>query len=283
MTPQKYCRNKTGGSGSSLYYSFLFLPPPQREATTALYAFYRETAEIIDECRDPGVAQIKLAWWRQEIERMFAGLPNHPISRSLFPAIGDRGLCQDDLLTVIDGIQVDLATTHYPTLDVLIEHCHRTGSIIGLMTAAILGYSDPGTRGYARNLGMALQLADILTAVGKDARHNRVYLPQEDLQRFHVNTDDILHGRENDNFRALMAFETERVLEYIDTALQHLPDTDRSRQLPGLILAAIYVETLKAIRDGGYRVLTQTTALTPLTKLWIAWRIRWREKRRTNH
>jgi len=280
MTPQKYCLEKTGGSGSSLYYSLLFLPSLKRESITALHAFYREIAEVKDNCRDPGVGQAKLEWWRREIEHMFSGVASHPVTRGLAPVLSEHGLIQDDFQSIIDAIQADLMTTRYRTFEALIEYCNQTGALIGCMTATILGFSDPETRDCARDLGLARQLCDIVCNVGNDARHNRIYLPLEDLQHFHLGGEDILHGYEGESFRALMAFETERVLALYRQALDRLPPADRAKQLPGLILAAIQRTTLEVLREDGYRVLKRRVDLTPLRKLWIAWNIRRRERHR---
>jgi len=254
--------------------------PEKRAAITALYAFCREVDDIADECRDVAVARAKLDWWRGEIEAAFRGNASHPVSLALARPIADYRLPLEHFLDVIVGMEMDLTAVRYATFDDLRLYCHRVASVVGLLSAAIFGYTQPATRKFAEDLGVAFQLTNIIRDVGEDARRDRIYLPQEDLRRFGMTTADILNGSESENFRNLMAFETERAFSYYNRAMQSLPDADRSRQLPSLIMAAIYQATLAAIRDNGFRVLDRKTILTPMRKLWIAWKTRRRELRR---
>src|SRR5216684_1405915 len=279
MTPQEYCQDKTGGSGSSFYYSFLFLDPARRAAITALYAFCREVDDVVDECSDAGLARIKLEWWRREIHNTFHGNPDHPVCKALAPAIQSYHLPESQFMKIIDGMEMDLTHARYATFEELHIYCHHVASVVGLLSTAIFGYTEGKTLDFAQSLGIAFQLTNIIRDVGEDARRNRIYLPVEDLQRFQVSAGDILQGKETENFYALMAFETERALEFYHKARQQLPDADRLRQMPSLVMAAIYLALLQEIRADGYHVLKQKIALPPLRKLWIAWRTRFKEKR----
>ncbi len=280
MTPDEYCQQKIGAAGSSFYYSFLFLPQEKRRAITALYAFCREVDDVVDECHDPDLARIKLAWWRNELENSFRGQSSHPVTRALMPVIRNYQLQQEQFLEIIDGMEMDTDPAPYASFEELRVYCHRVASVVGLMSATIFGYSSPRTLDFARNLGLALQLTNIIRDIGEDARRNRIYLPQDDLQRFRVDAADILHTRDNTAFHALMEFEAQRAYEYYDLAMEHLDDSDRWRQTPSLIMAAIYRSTLDEIRSSAYPVLTHRVALTPLRKLWVAWKTRRREARR---
>ncbi|GMR18577.1 MAG: presqualene diphosphate synthase HpnD [Gammaproteobacteria bacterium] len=279
MTPDSYCQDKTGGSGSSFYYSFMFLPKQRRQAITALYAFCREVDDVVDECAEPDIAKIKLAWWRQEIENLYKRTPEHPVSRALVPAIEQYNLKQEHFHEIIDGMEMDLHKNRYRDFDDLHLYCYRAASVVGLLAASIFGYKDEATIEYARKLGLAFQLTNIIRDVGEDARRNRIYIPADELARFNVNEADILQGIESDNFVALMQFQADRATRYYNEALSRLPDDDRKQQLPGLIMAAIYFAVLNEIEKDGYHVLKQKISLTPLRKLWIAWRTLWREKR----
>ncbi|MCC6196256.1 MAG: presqualene diphosphate synthase HpnD [Burkholderiales bacterium] len=271
MTPEAYCQQKAAQSGSSFYYSFLFLPPPRRRAITALYAFCREVDDVVDEVHDASVAQAKLAWWRQEIARTFAGTPQHPVAQALVPVVREFALPEAHFQTVIDGMAMDLAQNRYLDFAALELYCHRVAGVVGLLSAEIFGYSDAATRGYARDLGVAFQLTNICRDVGEDARRDRIYLPQEDLARFGVSVSSLLHGEYSDAFRALMRFEVERTEQWYGRALGQLPPADRAAQRPGLIMAAIYRTLLCEIARDGFMVLDRRTSLTPLRKLWIAW------------
>ena len=272
MTPDEYCRQKAAASGSSFYYSFLFLPAERRRAITALYAFCREVDDVVDEGMDPQVAAAKLAWWRAEVANLFAGRPQHPVTRALEPHRDKYGLSAAHLNEIIDGMEMDLQQSRYLDWAGLEAYCYRVASVVGLLAAGIFGYRDARTLDYAKHLGIAFQLTNIIRDVGEDARKNRVYLPVEDLRRYGVPAADILQARETPAFRELMQFEAERARAYYAAAMSALPPADRRAQRPGLIMAAIYRALLEEIQRDGFRVLTQRTSLTPLRKFWIAWR-----------
>jgi len=272
MTPEEYCQQKAASSGSSFYYSFMFLPPNRRRAITALYAFCREVDDVVDECQDLQVAATKLAWWRQEVAKLYAGTPEHPVTQALVPVIGEFAVPQEQLLEIIDGMEMDLQQSRYLDFKALSLYCYRVASVVGLLAAEIFGYQDRRTLKYAHDLGMAFQLTNIIRDVGEDARRGRVYLPMDELKRFEVPVADILNSRHSDNFRKLMEFQIERAEQYYAQAMNALPTIDRKTQRPGLVMAAIYRTLLEEIRNDGCLVLNQRTSLTPIRKLWIAWR-----------
>jgi len=272
MTPDEYCQQKAAQSGSSFYYSFLFLPPPRRRAITALYAFCREVDDVVDEIPDPVVARTKLAWWRQEIARTFDGMPQHPVAQALVPVVRDFELPAAHFQTIIDGMAMDLEQARYLDFPALELYCHRVAGVVGLMSAEIFGHQDPQTRGYARDLGIAFQLTNICRDVGEDARRGRIYLPQDDLDRFGVAPSSLLRADYSQGFADLMAFEVGRAQEWYARAMAQLGPADRKAQRAGLIMAAIYRTLLTEIARDGFRVLDRRTSLTPLRKLWIAWK-----------
>jgi phytoene synthase len=272
VNPDEYCQQKAVQSGSSFYYSFLFLPPERRRAITALYAYCREVDDIVDECSDAGVARTKLAWWRQELARLYAGQPQHPVARALEPALQPFGIKHEHLAEIIDGMEMDLDQNRYSDFPALEQYCHRVAGVVGLLAASIFGYRDENTLAYAHTLGIAFQLTNIIRDVGEDSRNGRIYLPLSELQQFQVSAADILHARHTANFTRLMAFQIERAERYYAEAFARLPDVDRRAQRPGLIMAAIYRTLLEEIEADGCKVLTQRTALTPIRKLWIAWK-----------
>ena len=272
MTPEEYCQQKAASSGSSFYYSFMFLPPNRRRAITALYAFCREVADVVDECSDPQIAANKLTWWRQELDRLYAGQPQHPVTQALQAVLPEFNLPQEQLREIIDGMEMDLQQTRYLDFKALSLYCYRVASVVGLLAAEIFGYTDRQTQKYAHDLGMAFQLTNIIRDVGEDARRGRVYLPIDELKRFDVPVADILDARHSDNFRKFMEFQIERAEQYYAQAMAQLPAVDRRMQRPGLVMAAIYRTLLEEIKHDGCQVLSQRTSLTPLRKLWIAWR-----------
>ena len=272
MTPDEYCQQKAAASGSSFYYSFLFLSPKRRRAITALYAFCREVDDVVDETSDPQVAGAKLAWWRAEIANLAAGKAQHPVSLALAPFVEKFDITAARLNEIVDGMEMDLTQTRYLDWRALEHYCYHVAGVVGLLAAGIFGYRDARTLDYAKDLGIAFQLTNIIRDVGEDARKNRIYLPMEDMRRFSVTAAEILQRRDSPRFKALMAFQAERAQQQYKNAIQALPRVDRRRQRPGLIMAAIYRALLAEIERDGFRVLTQRTSLTPLRKFWIAWK-----------
>ncbi|HYH43120.1 MAG TPA: presqualene diphosphate synthase HpnD [Burkholderiales bacterium] len=272
MNPHEYCQSRAVASGSSFYYSFLFLPEDRRRAITALYAFCREVDDVVDETSDAGVARTKLIWWREEIGRVYHGQPQHPVACALKEIVGTYGIEEAHLLEVIEGMAMDLEYNAYPDFEALKVYCHRVAGVVGILSARIFGYRDPQTLEYAAKLGLAFQLTNIARDVGEDARRNRIYLPLHELAEYGVTTDDITNARETAGFAKLMDFQIARAHSYYDEAFAKLPAVDRKAQRPGLVMAAIYRTLLEEIRKDGSHVLTRRTALTPVRKLWIAWK-----------
>lgn len=276
MSPQQYVQDKAAASGSSFYYAFLFLPPPRRAAITAFYAFCREVDDVVDEVSDPSVAQAKLLWWRKEVTQAYAGQPNHPVTQALMPHAATYGIEAGHLQAVIDGCQMDLEQTRYLDFAGLQKYCHLVAGVVGEVASAIFGRSEAATVQYAHKLGLALQLTNIIRDVGDDARRGRIYLPVNELQRFDVKAHEVLNRGYSDRFAALMKFQAERAHAIYDEALALLPEVDRPSQKPGLMMANIYRTLLREIERENFQVLHQRISLTPLRKLWIAWRTHWR-------
>jgi phytoene synthase len=272
VTPDEYCQRKAAASGSSFYYSFLFLPAERRRAITALYAFCREVDDVVDETHEPQVAAAKLAWWRSEVANLYAGNPQHPVTKALQPHVKGFSIGQERLNDIIDGMEMDLTQARYLDWAGLERYCYRVAGAVGLLAAGIFGYREARTLDYARELGTAFQLTNIIRDVGEDARKNRIYLPMSDLKQFGVPAADILNAKETPEFEKLMAFEAARAREHYRKALAALPAADRRAQRPGLIMAAIYRTLLDEIERDGFHVLSRRTSLTPLRKFWIAWR-----------
>jgi phytoene synthase len=272
MSPDEYCQQKAAASGSSFYYSFLFLPQPRRSAIMALYAFCREVDDTVDECTDESVARVKLAWWRKEIGAMYEGRQTHPVTQALQPHLATYQLKQEHLQAIIDGMEMDLDQTRYLDYKAMSRYCWHVASVVGILSASIFGATRPETLQYAEKLGHAFQLTNIIRDVGEDARKGRIYLPVNELQQFNVTAADLLNARHNDNFEKLMKFQVARAQQAYDEALALLPKEDRRAQRPGLMMSAIYRTVLNEIEADGYHVLNQRISLTPLRKLWLAWK-----------
>jgi len=280
MTPDQYCHDKAVASGSSFYSSFRFLPEQKRRAITALYAFCREVDDVVDECHDVDVARQTLNWWRSEVSALYLGKATHPVTLALQNLLNDFDLAEELLLEIIDGMEMDLDIQRYTSFKELSLYCYRAASVVGLLSAEIFGFKNRDTLKYAHDLGMAFQLTNILRDVREDAERGRVYLPLDELEKFGVTQQDLTHPITSDAVQALFQFQAERARDYYKKAFNELPDEDRYTQRVGLIMAEIYQSLLDEIEDDKYRVLEHRIKLTPLRKIWLAWRTARREKKR---
>ena len=273
MTPQEYVQQKAANSGSSFYYAFLFLPANRRAAITAFYAFCREVDDVVDEISDPSVAQSTLAWWQNEVLQSFAGTPTHPVMKALMPHTHAYDIEANHLLSVIEGCQMDLSQTRYLDYPGLKRYCHLVAGVVGEVAAKIFGQTDPQTTQYAHTLGLAFQLTNILRDVGEDAMRGRIYLPIDELKEFDVKAQDLMQRQYSDRFTALMKFQAARAHALYDEAFALLPAADKQAQKPGLMMASIYRTLLREIEADNFQVLHQRVSLTPLRKLWLAWKV----------
>lgn len=270
MTPDQYCQEKAAKSGSSFYYSSLLLPPERRRAATALQAWRLELDAIVHENHDAGVALQRLDWWRAEVRRLYDGQPSHPVSHALHPYLAD--LPQAEMTQVMDGTEMDLAQSRYFDDAALGKYCRAVGATLGKLNARLLGFTDPRTLDAAERLGMAQLQVRIVREVGHDARQGRIYIPVSTLQRFEVPAADIMQSRSSDQFVALMQDQATTARTLYHDALALLPRADRRAQRAALALAAIHQALLDEIEASHFQVLSQRIALTPMRKLWIAWK-----------
>lgn len=282
VSPQQYVQDKAAASGSSFYYAFLFLPAEKRAAITAFYAFCREVDDVVDEVHDPGVAAIKLAWWRKEVGEAFAGRPTHPAMQALMPYAATYGVTQQQLLAVIEGCEMDLAQNRYLDFSALQRYCHLVAGVVGEVASNMFGRTQAKTLEYAHRLGLAMQLTNIIRDVGDDARRGRLYLPVNELQQFDVKAHEVLRREApwgySERFTQLMRFQADRAHRIYDEAFALLPAEDRRAQRPGLMMANIYRTLLREIEATDFQVLHQRVALTPVRKLWIAMRTNWQAR-----
>lgn len=281
MTPQDYCQSLAVQPGSDFRYSLLGLPLAKRHTLVAIEAFHVETMRIVDECRDDGVARTKLDWWRAEISQLFAGDPQHPVTRALQPQLARFNLPEEYFREMLDGVAMDLDYDAYPSFTELTLYVHRRGSIPALLAAEILGYQDRrATPRFAHEAGALLLLFDLLYEVRQRIQQGRFYLPEDEMRRFGVQPGDLMAAQTTDRVRQLFIFQAERIRDYHRRALDFLPDADSYAQYNLLIRMELAMALLAEIADDGYRLLEQRTRLTPLRKLWLAWRSRRHYRRR---
>ncbi len=253
------------GRDTNFYYSFLVLPAEKRRAIVAVWDFCRSVDDAVDEApagleaSDPRSAASQLSAWRGELAACYgAGDPATPQGRALAPLVGRFGLPRDAFEAVIDGVAMDLGRSRYATFDDLREYCLRVASAVGLLCIEIFGYTDPLTRGYAVDLGIALQLTNIVRDVGADLARGRIYLPAEDLARFGCGEDDLRRGAVTGPVRDLLSYECARARAFYEKAERELPRADRRRMVAARIMAGIYRAILDRIEMSGYDVFDGT-------------------------
>ena len=257
-------------SRSSFYYSFLFLPRPKRDAIYAVYALCRAVDDVADDAGDMEAKAERLKGWREELDRCYAGRPTHPITRALRDCLSRYPIPKGYFEELIAGVEMDLTLTRYRTFADLTRYCYRVASVVGLICIEIFGYRREATKEYAINLGLALQLTNILRDLKTDGRRGRIYLPQEDLERFGYREDDLLHCRYTPGFFPLMRFEADRARDYFRRAAESLPSEDRKNMVAAEIMGRIYRETLEMIARKEFRVFEDRIALSRARKIRLA-------------
>ncbi len=279
MNAGQFVSRITRRSRSNFYYAFLCLPRRQREAIYAVYAFCRIVDDAVDLGQDREEQRRALATWRAEIARVYGGVPEHPAAQRLQEAIRTFPIPRSALEEIIAGVEMDLDHARYETFEDLYPYCYRVASAVGLACIEIFGYRDPAAREYAVNLGVALQLTNILRDVEPDARTGRVYLPQEDLRRFGVGAEDLAGGRYTSRFVELMAWEATRARQYYERAWAALPVADARSLFAAEIMGRTYFALLRALEARRFQVFGGRVSLPVHRKLAIAlecWiRARW--------
>ncbi len=271
MTPQEYCKQKTKESHSSFLTAFIFLKKEKREALTALYAFCREVDDIADECQDHEIASKKLYWWRDEIDRLFEDKPQHPVSKALHPFIECFNLSKNYFIEIIDGMEMDVKFNRYESFEQLELYCYRVASCVGILSANIFGFKNKNTLTFAKNLGIALQLTNIIRDLGEDARRGRIYIPLDELKKFGVSEEEIISLKNSDKIKNLVKNQVDRARKFYSLAIKTLPEEDKKSQKIGLIMGNIYFVLLNEIfKDNPEKILNQKTILPGFRKLRIS-------------
>ena len=265
------CAQITRRSRSSFYYAFILLPPQRRRALYAVYAFCRFIDDIADDeaIREPALL---LRRWREELDRVYAGVPTRALSRALADSARRFKIPRELFEEIINGVEMDLSRKRYQSWEELRPYCYRVASALGLICIEIFGYRNPSAKSYAENLGLALQLTNILRDVGEDAARGRIYLPLEDLARFNVSEDEILGGVYSPNFVSLMDFEAKRARELYAKAQSALAPEDRATLLTAEAMRLIYAALLERIIKSNYRVLDHRHSLSAPHKLYLVGR-----------
>jgi len=257
---------------TNFYYSFSVLPKHKREAIKTVYAFCRFTDDIVDDGADEVRKVEMLRKWRRELARAIRGESDYPILNQLSATARRFNIPIEHFYELIRGVEMDLTKNRYETFDNLREYCYLVASTVGLMCRQIFGYKNESTREYAINLGIALQLTNIIRDVQDDAKRGRIYIPREDMRRFGYTEDDLLHGRYTEEFINLMRFECDRAREYFDLARNALKDEDKHYFFAARIMWSIYAHLLRRIERSNYNVFEGRISLPRFLKLLITFR-----------
>jgi len=279
MTPEQYCEEKTRGSGSSFFYAFLFLEEKQRRAMMALYAFCREVDDIADEVSDQSVAMQKIAFWREELSCAFHEVPQHPVGRELQWAREHFPIDEELFVEILDGMLMDISGKPILKASDLSLYCYRVAGVVGLLSIEIFGYQNRKSRDFATSLGEALQLTNILRDVKADMAIGRIYLPQEDRIRYKVTDQDFIDGNMSEGMQALLAHYGDKAEAAYRQALDTLPAEDRASLRPSLLMASIYYAQFRRLKERSFDCWHHSARISPLRKIWIAWRA-WRYEKK---
>ncbi len=259
--------------GSAKYYSLRFAPAPRRPDLALILLWHWELWRIRDESKDPGVARLKLDWWRQELQETRLGRGQHPMSPALGDLIQRHRLPSGPFLGLADAVEQDLLRTPYPGLAELMEYADRaTGGLMELLTR-ILG-AEEEEAALARELGIGIRLVEVVQELGGDLRRQRCYLPRENLRQVGLSPDELTTPKAAATLKSLLATFSAQVQSHQELAMKR-SRAARRRLGPALALAAIASATLKEIRNSDYPVLRQHIRLTPWRSLWIAWGAQW--------
>jgi len=258
-------------SNSSFYYAFKLLPQEKRDAMNTVYAFCRETDDIVDDVGSSlDVKHEKLRKWRIEFEKAFQGHSEYSLLNKLGTTISRFNIPLDPFFELIRGMEMDLQKNRYLTFDDLSLYCYRVASTVGLMCIEIFGYKHKSTKEYAINLGIAFQLTNILRDIKKDADEGRIYLPQEDLAQFNYSEKALMNKTYNVNFQELMKYETQRVQHYFDKANQILQLDDKPSLFAARAMQHIYARMLDKIVSADYNVYEKNISVSFFEKLGLS-------------
>lgn len=254
---------------SNFSYAFFLLSKPQRQALRAFYGFCRAVDDITDGHLPPFLAKDQLDEWREEIGRLYKGYPTKPETVAMTELVDQYAIDADLLYEIIDGVNQDLTICQYQTFEGLKAYCYKVASVVGLVAIEIFGYQNPASRLFAENLGIALQLTNIIRDVGEDIDRGRLYLPQEDLDQFDVLKTEIISKKQTPAFLSLMRFQTNRANEWYQKAYQALPEEDLPNLSCAIAMGRIYHELLCKISAQKYPVLKKRVSLSSWQKMWI--------------
>ena len=266
----QFCRNLARAKAGNFYYAFIFLPKPKRQAIYALYAFCQYGDQMVDEVNPGGNPVSDIDNLRTELKNCMDDSYSTPLFTALADSIRRYNLPMKHFDELIDGMETDLHRNRFETFAELEKYCYSVASTVGLLCVEIFGYKEESVREYARNLGMALQLTNIIRDVKEDAARNRIYIPQEELKKFDYSEEKLLKAPSGDNFKRLMMFQYERAVEYYVRANDSLLPAERKNEIASEIMKTIYRELLEVIKNNGFKVFDKRYSIKGFRKIFLA-------------
>jgi 15-cis-phytoene synthase len=271
-------RTRTMSRDTNFYYSFLVLAPAKRKAIVAVWDFCRAVDDTVDEipadtAADQAQAVERLNEWRREIGRCFAGRPATPQGRALQPWTTRFKLPQHPLEDLVDGVAMDIGQRRYRTFGELYQYCYRVASTVGLVCVQIFGCEEAASRDYAVDLGVALQLTNILRDVPADLARGRLYVPLDDLQRFGCTEESLRAAPRSEPVRALLAHQAARAKDYYARASRNIPRDEARKLVAAEIMSGIYHAILDEIERRDYDVFSEKVRVGRPRRALIALRV----------
>jgi len=267
----RHCQELTKREAKNFYYGFILLPPAKRQAIYAGYTFARRCDDIADDNLEPEEKVRQLAEYRRRLEQCLHGHPSGPVFLALQDTIRRYRIPPEYFWQLIDGVEMDLTVRRYPTFADLRRYCYGVASTVGLISIEVFGYRDgQQARQHAEDLGIALQLTNILRDIREDAQRNRIYIPQDEMERFSYSEADIFNGIANEPFQYLMRFQVERAREYFERGQKLLPLLPRRSRACTAVLQGIYSRILARMEAQPSAVLRERVSLSGSQKLALA-------------
>lgn len=278
----QYSQEKTYKQGTSAYYAYLFVPEDKKKVIETLYAFFNEVSQILYTASDAYVARIKLAWWKSEIDNLFAGKPEHPISQALQTPIQTYGLSQQYFSYIVESVEMDLSHNRYLDWASLKKLCTMQSGAFAALITQVLSQATPETIRFAQHLGIAIHYASLLRRLGQDAAQGRIYIPMDFLREHQITAAQILNGKYSDEFKNFMQAQAKFARQLFAEAFVHLPAHERKNLRPCLIKANLSLKLLRALEKDQWHVLDKGLSLSPLSKLFTASKV-WLSRGRLYH
>ena len=264
-----HCQRIAKDQAKNFYYAFRTLPARKRRAIYAAYAFCRYCDDIADETLPVEEKQRRLAYTRQLLADSKKGAVKEPVFVALQDASNEFGIPADYFEDVIAGVEMDLTWTRFRNFEELRTYCHKVASVVGLICIEVFGYEDTKAKEYSIDLGIAMQITNIMRDIKEDAQQGRIYIPLDEMARFGYSEQDLMKGVVNDAFLDLMRFQAARARQYFASGRRLVPLLSTESRACPTVLHGVYSAILDRIESSGFNVFERRIGLSRPEKLFI--------------